>query len=368
MGGACNHACCSGCLIAMVTAAAEGRCARRRPSVDLAGSPVPRRLLASSSSPLLASPCLILVCSDCDVPTPPLSAYTLPARCPSIDVDDVKCVVPDCRVPMPAALMAELVPQSLYSLWEARKKEKLLLKLPGLQYCPRCDPSSADFKNRNGRSSGKHTLCSFFREGQCQKGRDCKFAHGTDELAPTPTAVPCLPVSDGSGDDTLCICPECRYTFCAVRSRHTEPSCVIDLSVLLCAVPYLAPCPTLRRASPVLCRPCAFVSFVLPPQACHDAYHPGVECVSSAAREEYLRTREKLLREQGGTGGEAQERLLAARAKLEELKSLDAIRQMSKPCPACGVASEYLRMRRIQCVASNANPRPLLLQPALKRA
>lgn len=131
---------------------------------------------------------------------------------------------------------------------------------------------------------------------------------------------------------------------------------------------YSAPCPTLRRASPVLCRPCAFVSFVLPPQACHDAYHPGVECVSSAAREEYLRTREKLLREQGGTGGEAQERLLAARAKLEELKSLDAIRQMSKPCPACGVASEYLRMRRIQCVASNANPRPLLLQPALKRA
>lgn len=255
MGGACNHACCSGCLIAMVTAAAEGRCARRRPSVDLAGSPVPRRLLASSSSPLLASPCLILVCSDCDVPTPPLSAYTLPARCPSIDVDDVKCVVPDCRVPMPAALMAELVPQSLYSLWEARKKEKLLLKLPGLQYCPRCDPSSADFKNRNGRSSGKHTLCSFFREGQCQKGRDCKFAHGTDELAPTPTAVPCLPVSDGSGDDTLCICPECRYTFCAVRSRHTEPSCVIDLSVLLCAVPYLAPCPTLRRASPCCADP-----------------------------------------------------------------------------------------------------------------
>ena len=195
--------------------------------------------------------------------------------------------------------MAELVPQSLYSQWEARKKEKLLLKLPGLQYCPRCDPASADFKNRNGRSTAKLSLCSFFSAGGCAKGNDCRFAHGEGELAPTPTAVPCLPVSDGSGDDTLCICPECRYTFCA---------------------------------------------------ACHDAYHPGVECVSSAAREEYLRTREKLLREQGGTGGEAQERLLAARAKLEELKSLDAIRQMSKPCPSCGMAiSKTEGCNHMQC-------------------
>ena len=215
------------------------------------------------------------------------------------DVDDCKCARPDCRAPMPADLIARLCPRSMYTRWESRKKEKLLLAIPGLCYCPRCDPASADFKARNGRA--KLTLCKFFAQGSCVKGGDCRFAHGEAELAPVPKAVPCLPVSDGSGDDSLCICPECAYSFCA---------------------------------------------------ACHDAYHPGVLCTSSDSRLEYLQTRERLLREQGGDSlsSGVQDRLLAARSKLEELRSIEAIRKMSKPCPQCGMAiSKTEGCNHMQC-------------------
>lgn len=228
MGGVCSHPACARCLVAMVQASIEGG-----------------------------------------------------------DVDDVKCVRPDCRAAMPSDLIARLCPEAMYKQWEARKKAKLLLSLPGLCYCPRCDPASADFKALNGRA--KLTRCTFFARGCCLKGADCRFAHSESELAQTPTAVPCLPVSDGSNDDSLCICPECRYTFCAI---------------------------------------------------CHEAWHPGVKCASSDAREEYLRTRERLLRENGGDSSSsgAHKRLLAARTKLDELKSLEAIRKMAKPCPSCGQA------------------------------
>ncbi len=160
-----------------------------------------------------------------------------------------------------------------------------MLSLPGLCYCPRCDPASADYKQRHVNSKTK--LCKFFMTSAgCVKGADCKFAHGEEELAPPPVAVPCLPDED---DEDLCVCPECDYCFCA---------------------------------------------------ACHEAYHPGSACVSAGAREAFLAAREQMLAEGGyGSGSSAQrQNLEAARARLEELKSLEMVRRISKPCPCCGSA------------------------------
>lgn len=89
---------------------------------------------------------------------------------------------------------------------------------------------------------------------------------------------------------------------------------------------------------------------------CHDAYHPGVECVSTGAREAFLAAREKLLEEGGGDGGgavaQSRKRLAEARAKLEELKSLEVIRRTSKPCPSCGAGI----MRTEGCNHMRARP------------
>ena len=224
MGGACDHICCKLCLAAMAQSA-----------VDAGG-----------------------------------------------DVDDIKCPQPDCKMPMPAALLAQLVPAPLFERWEAKKKEKLLLQMPGLCYCPRCDPSSADYKARHSKAS-KTELCKHFALGKCLRGAACEYAHGEAELVAKPKPVPCLPVDNSD----LCICPECSFSFCA---------------------------------------------------ACQESYHPGVECVSSEAREEYLKSRERLLSEQGGSTSSLSSKLAAARAKLEEFKSLDTIRKTSKSCPSCGAA------------------------------
>jgi hypothetical protein len=78
----------------------------------------------------------------------------------SSDVDEVRCVVADCRAPMPAALIADVAGEALYTRWAATKRERLMLSLPGLCYCPRCDPASADYKARHAKA--KTEPCKFF--------------------------------------------------------------------------------------------------------------------------------------------------------------------------------------------------------------
>jgi hypothetical protein len=67
-------------------------------------------------------------------------------------------------------------------------------------------------------------------------------------------------------------------------------------------------------------------------------YHPGSVCMSTGAREAVLAAREQLVRQGGVGGGAASQRkqMEAARARLEELKSIEVIRRTSKPCPSCG--------------------------------
>ena len=217
--------------------------------------------------------CDHVACSNC------LTAMAEAAVGDGGDVDDLKCPVVGCRAPVPASLLRQLVSPEVYTRWEQRKKSKLLAQLPGLVYCPRCDPSSADFKRKKG-TEFKSTLCKFFAEGKCKKGSDCKYAHGVEQLLLPAQAVPCLPVDEG---DDLCICPKCDYSFCA---------------------------------------------------ACLEGHHPGRNCISDDAREEYLRRKQEQL-EAGGLQSEARAQFAAARAKLEELKSLTAIKETTRKCPGC---------------------------------
>ena len=71
------------------------------------------------------------------------------------------------------------------------------------------------------------------------------------------------------------------------------------------------------------CCVCHFVFCIL----CHDARHPGVQCVSAEAKLRMLREK--------AAGGSA-EAIAAMRKKELELASLQLIEKTSKPCPACG--------------------------------
>lgn len=44
---------------------------------------------------------------------------------------------------------------------------QLLLQLPGLCYCPRCDPASPDYRPRRNI---KTELCRYFATGECVMG------------------------------------------------------------------------------------------------------------------------------------------------------------------------------------------------------
>lgn len=158
-------------------------------------------------------------------------AAMVEAAVEACQADVVRCPAPECRCALPASLISTLVPRGIYDKWEALRKEQLLASLPGLTYCPRCDPASAEYQCR--APAFKTQLCKFFEaSGSCRAGDECPYAHGAAELRPPPSAVPCLPVDDSD----LCICPECEYNFCA---------------------------------------------------ACLEAYHPGSECSSLGARRAY---------------------------------------------------------------------------------
>ena len=93
--------------------------------------------------------------------------------------------MPGCRVPVPAAVIAQLCCAATYDKWEALRKEQLLSQLPGLCYCPRCDPGSADYRSRR---LVKTELCRFFAVGECRNG-DCKVTPWLQPSAASPTTL-----------------------------------------------------------------------------------------------------------------------------------------------------------------------------------
>jgi len=202
----------------------------------------------------------------------------------SATIDGIRCPMPECRSELPAALIAQLVPSETQCKWEGLRKEQLLAALPGLCYCPRCDPASAQYRH-SGRPLLKGTLCKFWEAGACAAGSRCKFAHGESELVLPPQAVPCLPVDDSD----LCICPECDFNFCA---------------------------------------------------ACYDPYHPGSECASLEARTAYLAARAARMVGQAASSSSHSSSRAAVHAKLAELKTLEVIKRTAKQCPSCRAAIE----------------------------
>lgn len=273
------------------------------------------------------------------------------------DPGSLKCVHVDCRAPMPAAIVAQVASSdAAFDRWSAQKRERLLLTLPGICYCPRCDPASADYRSRRGGNRRKDELCKFWAQGKCLKAGDCKFAHGEAELAPVPVAVPCLPADD---TDDLCVCPECEYSFCAAcleayhpgYAQHARPGLP-----LLDRPPASSRIPRVRARVSLLThdRP-ALVCLTGPRPPTHrcDARNRR-ECVAPEARAAFLESRAKLMQEAHASGGggdgkggksaqaAARQAMDAARARLEELKSLEMIKRTSKACPSCKGAIERI--------------------------
>ena len=212
----------------------------------------------------------------------------------SKEVDSIRCPVPECRAPAPPVLLASLLPDAHYAMYEKLFKEALEASLPGVCHCPRCTPEARMAERKSKGNPYKLQLCKFWtvqNPGACKQGACCKFAHGVEQLEELPLPVACVAPtgSDGQPEDTeLRRCPECSYAFCAL---------------------------------------------------CLQSYHPGTECMSGAELEEARqRLHDRALEAGKSTSTKAREYAQQQRRRIDELRSLDVIRKSSVPCPGCGVA------------------------------
>ena len=137
------------------------------------------------------------------------------------------CPDTTCRAAFAPACLRELVGADLMERFDQLNWKSALEAIPGLAYCPRCDPLAR-------RDKAEETCEHWARSPEagaggvgppCTYGNECHFLHRFVEL---PEPVPCVPLYEG--DQGLYICSKCNYSFCGrcLQSYHPGVACLDD--------------------------------------------------------------------------------------------------------------------------------------------